>query len=153
MRTLIEPGNHAVLWAVIAAGTALAIWLEQTCRWASKLSAPVLALLIAMLLSNTHLVPAESPAYDFVGDWLVPLALPLLLFRANLREILKTGGRMFLVFHVSSIGTLIGTGLAVWALRGRIGSRVSTIVSVAAGSSASKGSCPVRQRYRIAPTE
>ncbi len=122
MRTLIEPGNHAVLWAVIAAGTALAIWLEQTYRWAAKLSAPVLALLIAMLLSNTHLVPAESPAYDFVGDWLVPLALPLLLFRANLREILKTGGRMFLVFHVSSLGTLIGTALAVWALRGRIGS-------------------------------
>ena len=122
MTTLISPDDHAVLWALIAIGTAVAIWLEQTYRWAARLSAPVLALLIAMLLSNTRLVPADSPAYDFVGNWLVPLAIPLLLFRANLREIIRTGGRMFLVFHISSVGTLIGTVLAVWALRGRIGS-------------------------------
>ncbi len=122
MQTLISPDDHATLWALIAIGTAVAIWLEQTYRWAARLSAPVLALLIAMLLSNTRLVPAESPAYDFVGNWLVPLAIPLLLFRANLREIIRTGGRMFLVFHISSVGTLIGTVLAIWALRGRIGS-------------------------------
>lgn len=122
MTTLIPATDHATLWALIALGTALAIWLEQNFRWAAKLSAPVLALLIAMLLSNTRVVPAESPAYDFVGDWLVPLAIPLLLFRANLREIVHSGGRMVLVFHLSSVGTLLGTGLAVWALRGRLGS-------------------------------
>lgn len=122
MPSLIPADNYAALWALIAGGTATAIWLEQRFRWAARLSAPVLALLIAMVLSNTHIVPADSPAYDFVGDWLVPLALPLLLFRANLREILRTGGRMFVVFHVSTVGTLIGTALAVWALRGRIGS-------------------------------
>src|SRR5436190_5270196 len=86
MTTLISPDDHATLWALIAIGTAVAIWLEHTYRWAAKLSAPVLALLIAMLLSNTRIVPADSPAYDFVGNWLVPLAIPLLLFRANLRE-------------------------------------------------------------------
>lgn len=120
MHTLISPDDAATLWAVITLGTATAIWLEQSYRWAARLSGPVLALLIALVLSNTRVVPAASPAYDFVTDWLVPLAIPLLLFRANLREMIRTGGRLFLVFHVSSVGTLIGTVGAVRLLRGAI---------------------------------
>jgi uncharacterized membrane protein len=121
MSTLVPPTDYATLWALIAAGTMAALWLEQNHRWAARLSGPVLALLIAMALSNTRIVPGESPAYDFVGDWLVPLAIPLLLFRANVREIVRSSGRLFLVFHISSLGTLLGTVLAFLALRGRIG--------------------------------
>jgi len=121
MNPLIPATDAASLWALIAAGTATAIWLEHSYRWAAKLSAPVLALLIAMALANLRIVPTEAPAYDFVGDWLVPLAIPLLLFRANLGEIVRTGGRMLLVFHLSAVGTLLGTGIAVWLLRGRMG--------------------------------
>ena len=120
MNTLIAPENHAALWAFITIGSALAIWMEQTYRWAARLSGPVIALLIAMVLSNFRVMPSASPAYDFVGDWLVPLAIPLLLFRANLREIVKTGGRVFAVFHISAVGTLIGTALAVFALQAAI---------------------------------
>jgi uncharacterized membrane protein len=122
MHSLIAADDYVVLWAIIATGTGLAIWLEQNYKWAARLSGPVIALLIAMVLSNTRVVPAESPAYDFVTDWLVPLAIPLLLFRANIRQIVAASGRMFVVFHISSIGTLIGTVLAFYALRGRIGS-------------------------------
>jgi len=121
MNPLIPATDTASLWALIAAGTATAIWLEQRYHWAARLSAPVLALLIAMLLSNLRIVPTEAPAYDFVGDWLVPLAIPLLLFRANAREILRTTGQMFLTFHIAAVGTLLGTALAVWLLRERIG--------------------------------
>lgn len=120
MTPLISPDDHATLWALIAAGTALAIWLEQTYRWAARLSGPVIALLIAMVLTNTRVMPPASAAYDFVGDWLVPLAIPLLLFRANLREIIRTGGRVFLIFHLSALGTLLGVALAYWLLRGAI---------------------------------
>lgn len=120
MDSLISANNSTVLWALITAGTATAIWLEQKYRWAARLSAPVLALLIAMALSNTRVMPNNSPAYDFVVEWLVPLAIPLLLFRANLREIVRTAGRVFLIFHVSSVGTLLGTALAVAVVRGAI---------------------------------
>lgn len=120
MTPLISPDEHATLWALIAAGTALAIWLEQTHRWAARLSGPVIALLIAMVLTNTRVMPPASAAYDFVGDWLVPLAIPLLLFRANLREIVRTGGRVFLIFHLSALGTLLGVALAYWLLRSSI---------------------------------
>lgn len=120
MPSLVAPENFAVLWGMIALGTAMAIWLEQRYRWGARLSSPVLALLIAMVLSNTRIAPSASPAYDFVTDWLVPLAIPLLLFRANIRAIFRTGGRLFLAFHVSSVGTVAGTVIAVLALRAAI---------------------------------
>ena len=40
MTTLIDPQNHATLWALIAGGVAASIWLEQRYRWAGRLSAP-----------------------------------------------------------------------------------------------------------------
>jgi uncharacterized membrane protein len=122
MTSFISPQDTWTLWALIISGTALAIWLEQTFKWAAKLSGPVLALLIAMGLSNTRLVPAQSPAYDFVDDYLVPLAIPLLLFRANALQIIRSTGRLFLAFHLSSLGTLAGTFLAVFLLKGQIAS-------------------------------
>jgi uncharacterized membrane protein len=120
VNSLIAPENHAMLWALIAAGTALSIWLEQTYRLAARLSGPVLALLIAMILTNARVMPTASPAYDFVGDWLVPLAIPLLLFRANLKEIIRTGGRVFAIFHLSAVGTLLGVVAAAFLLQGNI---------------------------------
>jgi uncharacterized membrane protein len=120
MGTLISSEDFATLWAMIAVGTAVAIWAEQKYRWAARLSGPVIALLLAMILTNIRVMPTASPAYDFVGNWLVPLAIPLLLFRANLREIIRTGGRLFLIFHLSALGTVLGTVLAVWILRGPI---------------------------------
>src|SRR6187431_2791753 len=77
--TLIPADEYWMLWAIIAVGTAISLWLESRYRWADKLSAPVIGLVMAMILSNIHVVPTESPAYDFIGNWLVPLALPLML--------------------------------------------------------------------------
>jgi len=110
--SVIPPDDTWVLWAVILAGAALAIYLEQTRRWAAKLSGPVVALLAAMLLANLKIMPEKSPVYDTVAGYLVPVALPLLLFRANLVRIVKTTGPMFLTFHISTAGTLLGTFLA-----------------------------------------
>jgi uncharacterized membrane protein len=117
---LIKADDNWLLWAVIISGTGVSIWLEQTYRWAAKLSGPVLALLIAMILSNIHIMPMDSPAYDFIGTYLVPLAIPLLLFRANALRIARTTGSMFLIVHISSLGTIIGAFLATWLLRGHV---------------------------------
>ena len=65
---MLSPTDTWSLWALIVSGTALAIWLENNFKWAAKLSGPVIALLIAMVLSNLRIMPAESPAYDFIGD-------------------------------------------------------------------------------------
>ena len=115
--TLIAPTDAWALWAIILSGVAIAIYLEQTYRWAAKVSGPVLALVAAMILSNLKVTPTTSPVYDVVGDYLVPLAIPLLLMRADLRRIIRTTGTTFLAFHVSVVGTLVGALVAAWLFR------------------------------------
>jgi uncharacterized membrane protein len=127
MNTLISPENTWTLWAIIVAGTAIAIWLEQNYRWAAKLSGPVLAMVMAMVLSNVGIMPTEAPSYDFVGSYLVPLAIPLLLLRANLFTIARETGWMFLAFHLSVLGTMVGAILATLLL----GDFVEGVASVA----------------------
>ncbi len=122
METIISPDNAWLLWAVIIAGTTLSIWMEQTYRWAAKLSGPVLALVMAMVLSNVGVMPNDAPSYHFVNDYLVPLAIPLLLMRANLFRIARETGWMFFAFHISSLGTIVGAALATILLREHIDS-------------------------------
>jgi uncharacterized membrane protein len=120
--SLVSPHDYTTLWAIIAGGVVLAIWLEQTYRWAARLSGPVIALLIAMVLSNTRIVPTKSPTYDFIELQLVPLAIPLLLMRANLREILGVGRGLLTCFALATVGSVIGSILAAWCFRGWLGS-------------------------------
>lgn len=119
MDSLISPDNTWALWAIIIVGTTTAIWLEQTYKWAAKVSGPVLALLLAMILSNLRIMPTAAPSYAFVGDFLVPLAIPLLLLRANLFRIAKETGWMFVAFHICILGTVLGAALATLLLRGK----------------------------------
>ena len=121
MNTLINAENTWMLFAVMAAVAAVAIWLEQTYRWAAKLSSCVLCLLMAMLLSNFRVIPAEAEAYDFIWDYVVPLSIPLLLYKANIRKIWKESGRMLAIFLIGSLGTLAGGILAFCLLRDQLG--------------------------------
>ena len=68
MNLPFSPENTWALIAVIAVGTGIAIWLEQTYKWAAKISGPVIALVMAMILSNVGVMPTESPCYDFIND-------------------------------------------------------------------------------------
>ena len=94
MNTLISVDNTWMLFAIMAAIAAAAIWLEQTYKWAAKLSSCVICLLIAMLLSNCRVIPTDAGAYDFVWSYVVPLSIPLLLYKANIRKIWRESGRM-----------------------------------------------------------
>ncbi len=108
MTTLIQPEDVWLLWTVILVGVAVSIWLEQTYTWAAKISGPVLALCIAMVLASARIMPAQAGVYDVVQNDLVPLALPLLLFRANVFHIFRSTGWLFVAFHLASLGTVIG---------------------------------------------
>ena len=119
MTSLIVPDNAWLIWAIIMAGTAACIHCEQNYRWAAKLSGPVLALLIGMVFSNGKILPFGAPAYDLVEDYLVPVAIPLLLFRANVVRIIRETGSMFAAFHVAALGSVLGTFLAAFIFRGQ----------------------------------
>ncbi len=118
--SFISADNTWVLFAILVVIAAGAIWLEQTYQWASKLTGCVIALVGAMILSNCGIIPTQAAAYDFVWDYVVPLAIPLLLFQANVKKIWKDSGRMLAIYLISGLGTLLGGFLAYYALRNYI---------------------------------
>src|SRR5436190_16249640 len=92
--TLVSPDDTWTIWAVILILVAASIYLEQTYAWADKISGPVLGLLVAMALSTCRVMPTDAPPYDVAGDYLAPLAIPLLLLQANLIKIARETGLM-----------------------------------------------------------
>ncbi len=151
MRSLIPAGQTWLLLACIAAGATLSIWLEQKSRWGARIGGPVLALGIAMLLSNVRLLPVDAPAYDVVDEYLVPMAIPLLLLRANLRRILRESGAMFAAFHLSALGSLVGAAAAA-AIFAKAVPAVSDVTGVMAASyiGGSVNFVAVRDTYAVA---
>src|SRR5699024_7365714 len=70
-----------------------------------------------MMMVNLNVIPSDAPAYDAVWDYVIPLAIPLLLFQANLRKIWNESGKMLVIFLISSIGTIAGAFIAFFTLQ------------------------------------
>ncbi len=110
--SIINPGQHWILWAVLIFAASFGIWAEQNTTWGGKLSAVVISILFTFLLSNFSIIPTTAPTYDIVWSYLVPLAVPLLLFKANIRRIIKEAGPTLIAFAIGSVGTVVGTLIA-----------------------------------------
>ncbi|MDH5630655.1 MAG: DUF819 family protein, partial [Gammaproteobacteria bacterium] len=53
-------------------------------------------------------LPIESPVYDSIFSFLLPTAIPLLLFRADIRKIINEAGHTLIAFVLGVIGVLLG---------------------------------------------
>ena len=116
MKTLISSDNVWILWTFLVGVASISIILEQKYKWASRITGAIIALGTAMIFANLNIVPSSSPAYDVVSSYLVPIAIPLLLLKADIKKIKNGSGRMFKAFHISALGTIIGTFIAAFAL-------------------------------------
>jgi len=109
---LIAPDQTWAIWTILLGAAALGFLAEKS-RIGRKLSGAILTMGVTFVLSNLGVIPADGvPAYSVVWSYLVPLAIPLLLFRADLRRILREAGPTLLAFVIGAIGTVIGTIVA-----------------------------------------
>jgi len=120
METFIQADDHLALWTFVMVAATSAIFIEQRFKWASKIPGAVIALLIAIAASNLKIIPIDAPTYDIVWGYIVPLAIPLLLFKTNIQSLVKESWKLLLLFLGSSIATAIGTVIAFTALRSYI---------------------------------
>lgn len=116
--SLISADNTWALFAIIAAIATLALYLEQKTKTGSKITGCVMALIGSMILSNTGVIPLDAPAYDFVWSYIVPLAIPMLLFNADIKKIGRESGRLLIIYLISGIGTIAGGFAAYNLLKG-----------------------------------
>lgn len=120
MGSFISAESTWILWAVLASCAALAIFLEQKYSWASKVTGCILALTFTLILSNLKIIPTEAPVYDAVWSYVVPLAVPMLLFNADIKKIGRDSGRVLIIYLFSGIGTILGGFVAYFALKNAI---------------------------------
>ena len=130
---MISANDTWILWSIIIVIATASIYLENHYEWASKISGPIIGLLAAATLSNVGIIPVESPVYDQVWDIVVPLAIPMLLFTCDLKQIWKESGRLLMIFLISSVGTILGA-LVGYAFLGKLIPVLNHIAGMMVGS-------------------
>lgn len=112
---LIGPEQDFALWAVLIGIAAFGFWCERY-AWGRKYSGVMLLIALAMLLANLRLIPTAAPAYDTVWTYLVPIAIPLLLFEADLKRIVRESGPTLIAFVIGSAGVVAGVIVGAYLL-------------------------------------
>lgn len=104
---LIAADNMFGLIFVFLGLAAFGFWSERT-KLGQWLSGVVLTILAGTALANLRIVPFASPFHDMVWVYAVSLAIPLLLFHADLRKLVSEAGMMLIAFAIAVIGTVAG---------------------------------------------
>ncbi len=109
---LIGPDQDFALWAILIALAGFGFWCERY-PWGRKYSGVMLLITAAIVLANLRIIPTSAPAYEVVWDYLVPIAIPLLLFEADLKRIVRESGPTLIAFMIGSAAVVAGTIVGV----------------------------------------
>lgn len=112
---LIGPEQDFALWAVLIGLAAFGFWSERR-PFGRKYSGVLLLITAAIVLSNLRIIPTAAPAYDVVWEYLVPVAIPLLLFQADIGRIVREAGPTLIAFLVGGASVVAGSVLGVFLL-------------------------------------
>ncbi|KAL1552846.1 hypothetical protein AAHA92_13595 [Salvia divinorum] len=108
---IVSADDNWGVWTALFATGAFGLWSEKT-KIGSVISAALVSILVGLAASNLGIIPHDAPAYSAVFQYLLPLTIPLLLFRADLRQVVRTTGTLFLAFLLGSVATVVGTAVA-----------------------------------------
>lgn len=111
MTSWIQADDTLYLWMVVVLVTAIAITIEQKWKWGARISSCVLCIAGGMILANLKIIPFTSPVYDSIGNILLLLAIPLLLFKSDIRKIYKSSGTTFLIFNICAVSAFLASCL------------------------------------------
>ncbi len=110
--SLIGADQDFAVWAVLFGIAAFGFWSERF-AFGRKYSGVMLLITLAIVLSNLRIIPTAAPAYDIVWQYLVPIAIPLLLFDADMRRIFREAGPTLIAFLVGSAAVVAGVFVAI----------------------------------------
>jgi uncharacterized membrane protein len=123
--SLISADNVFAMGTILLGLAYLGFWIDNT-TLGQKTSGVVWVLIAAMLLSNFHIIPFTSPAYDFVGGYMVSLAIPLLLFKADIRKIFRESGKVLITFVIAAAAVVFAAVVGFYLIDlGEVGPKVA----------------------------
>lgn len=96
--------------AVLAGTAAFFFWLARVTGWALfKYLIPLIWIYaVPMVLSNTGVLPARSPAYDLLGEYGLPVVIVMLLLSVDVAAAIRVMGRGVGVMLLGTLGVVVG---------------------------------------------
>lgn len=130
--TLIGSDQTILLWAAIITIVAISVTLEQRYKWASSIGSCVLCIFFGFVFANLKIIPHSAPVFSSIGSVILICSLPLLLFKVDIKEILRSSGKLFILFWFAAAGTIVGC-LAMWGAFGWLENSEYLITLIGAG--------------------
>jgi uncharacterized membrane protein len=120
MQSIISPDNHLAIWGVLMASSAFGVYAEKK-GWIKNIAGVMYTMIITAVLALVHFIPYASgsekvPVYDFVYNYITPMAIPLLLFSANIVKIIKESGRLIAIYLIGAAGIVIGAIISFYVI-------------------------------------
>lgn len=111
--TFIQPDDTFALLTIMLLAAALGIVGERK-KWYGKFSGIIVTIFITILLVSVGIIPSASdpgvsvPFYDTVFTYVIPMAIPLLLFNVNIPRMIRESGRLLKAFLLGTFGICLG---------------------------------------------
>ena len=128
---ITEPLAHLLIIAVIVY---VSLQLTERVAVFRSLGAGLVSILIGMVLSNSGIIPAGSPAYDFMSGTGVSIGVVLILVRVDVRSVLQAGPRMLVAFGVGAFGSAVGAVIASFLFFRQVGPETWKLAGQFAGT-------------------
>ena len=126
--------DPAAVFLTLAGVVFISIKLEERVPLFRALGAALTGILLGMLLSNTGILPGESPTYTFLMGDGVYFGIALILLNVDLRSVLKAGPGMLGAFGIGAAGTALGAMVGGVMLSGLIGTETWKLAGQFAGT-------------------
>ena len=105
---IIPADADFLIWAVLLVCVGVGFWSQRATQFGRKYSGIMVTMMLAMLLSNIGLIPTTSAVYDVTWEVFLLVAMPMLLFHANLRVVVRNSGPLLLAFGIGCAGVVVG---------------------------------------------
>jgi uncharacterized membrane protein len=112
----IDPRDVLALTAVIMLLTWLGFVMDAS-RFGKAIPGVVCIITGGLVLSNLRITPFSSTVSDFVGQYIVAAAIPLLMIKADLKKIFAESGRVMLGFAAACVGIVVGVLVGYYLLQ------------------------------------
>ena len=120
MEPIISADQTILLIGVVLLIVTVAITLEQRYKWASFIGSFFICIFGGFLLSNLNIIPHAADAWNAIDGIILLVALPMFLFKADIKAIVKQSGKLFGLFHVAAIGSLIASMIMGFLFASRV---------------------------------
>lgn len=122
---------------IIAVICALVSWSTNQ-GWAKRVykivPSVILIYYLPTLASTFGLLPTESPAYDWMRDWLLPFSLFILMVTTDVPAILGIGRKAILMMLTGTLGIMLGGPVALFIFQAWLPEDAWKILAALSGS-------------------